>query len=212
MLHMSCQMQEMHKGNYTYATKELPHKTHKPPAPRGEAKRARHHWQKSKEHKTHKLPLNSCIKAKEHTKLTLHTWDRAKSLKNQVTWPRPNTWRSQIHLPLSFLQKPLILVHHPRKWCTSMSPTGYEAEEPPPISTKCSLGLPPATQNQERERANDSTLGLVPKVWNQCRAISSKVGLATFILSNLSNLEPPWENHSRLTGGVRVPRKRKHGP
>jgi hypothetical protein len=26
-----------------------------------------------KEHKTHKLPLNSCIKAKKHTKLTLHT-------------------------------------------------------------------------------------------------------------------------------------------
>jgi hypothetical protein len=26
-----------------------------------------------KERKTHKLPLNSCIKAKEHTKLTLHT-------------------------------------------------------------------------------------------------------------------------------------------
>jgi hypothetical protein len=25
MLHMPCQMQEMHKGNYTYATKELPH-------------------------------------------------------------------------------------------------------------------------------------------------------------------------------------------
>jgi hypothetical protein len=48
MLHMPCQMQEMHKGNYTYATKELSHKTHKPPAPQGEAKRARHHWQKSK--------------------------------------------------------------------------------------------------------------------------------------------------------------------
>jgi hypothetical protein len=25
MLHMPCQMQEMHKGNYTYITKELPH-------------------------------------------------------------------------------------------------------------------------------------------------------------------------------------------
>jgi hypothetical protein len=25
MLHMPCQMQEMHKGNYTYATKELSH-------------------------------------------------------------------------------------------------------------------------------------------------------------------------------------------
>jgi hypothetical protein len=136
-----------------------------------------------------------------------------------VAWPRPHTWRSQIHLPLSFLQKSLILVHHPRKWCTSMSPPGYEAGEPPPISTKCSPGFPPATQNQEWEQANDSTLGLVP---NQCRAISSKVGLATSILSrlskmrsilsNLSNLEPPWENHSHLTGVVRVPQKGKHGP
>jgi hypothetical protein len=25
MLHMPCQIQDMHKGNYTYATKELPH-------------------------------------------------------------------------------------------------------------------------------------------------------------------------------------------
>jgi hypothetical protein len=28
---------------------------------------------RTKKHKTHKLPLNSSIKAKEHTKLTLHT-------------------------------------------------------------------------------------------------------------------------------------------
>jgi hypothetical protein len=28
---------------------------------------------RAKEHKTHKLPVNSWIKAKEHTKLTLHT-------------------------------------------------------------------------------------------------------------------------------------------
>jgi hypothetical protein len=83
-----------------------------------------------------------------------------------VAWPRPHTWRSQIHLPLSFLQKSLVLVHRPRKWCASMSPPGYEAGEPSPISTKCSPGLPPAIENQERERANDSTLGLVPKVSN----------------------------------------------
>jgi hypothetical protein len=170
---------------------------------------------RAKECKTHKLPLFSCIKAKEHTKLTLHTWDGENSIMNQVVWPRPHTWRSQIHLPLSFLQKSLILVHHPRKWCTSMSPPGYKVGEPPPLSTKCSPGLPPATQNQERERANDSTLGLVPKVSDQCWAISSKVGLATSILprlsklrsilSNLSNLEPPWENYSRLIRGVRLP-------
>jgi hypothetical protein len=40
---------------------------------------AQHHWQKSKEHKTHKLPLNTCTRAKEHTKLTPSTCDRAKS-------------------------------------------------------------------------------------------------------------------------------------
>jgi hypothetical protein len=73
----------------------------------------------------------------------------------------------------------------------------------------------------KREWANDWTLGLVLKVSNQCRAISSKVGLATpilprlsklrSILSNLSNLEQPWENHSHLTRGVRVPQNGKHG-
>jgi hypothetical protein len=46
--HVTYAMQEMHKGNYTYATTDLPHKNHKPPAPRGEAKRARHYRQKSK--------------------------------------------------------------------------------------------------------------------------------------------------------------------
>jgi phage regulator Rha-like protein len=66
-------MQEMHKGNYTYATNELPHKTHKLPTTRGEEKRLETTGKRAKEHKTHKLPLNSCIKAKEHTKVTLHT-------------------------------------------------------------------------------------------------------------------------------------------
>jgi hypothetical protein len=28
---------------------------------------------RTKKHKNHKLPLNSCIKVKEHTTLTLHT-------------------------------------------------------------------------------------------------------------------------------------------
>jgi hypothetical protein len=49
-------MQEMHKGNYTYATKELPHKTHKPSAPRGEEKGLDTTGKRAKEHKTHKLP------------------------------------------------------------------------------------------------------------------------------------------------------------
>jgi hypothetical protein len=42
MLHMPCQMQEMHKGNYTYATKELPHtqlkKSNTPSSPRKRVK------------------------------------------------------------------------------------------------------------------------------------------------------------------------------
>jgi hypothetical protein len=63
----------MHKGIYTYATKELANKTHKPPARQGEEKGLDTTIKRTKEHKTHNLPLNSCIKAKEHTKLTLHT-------------------------------------------------------------------------------------------------------------------------------------------
>jgi hypothetical protein len=35
--HAKCK--ECTKESYTYATKELPHKTHKPPAPRREAKK-----------------------------------------------------------------------------------------------------------------------------------------------------------------------------
>jgi hypothetical protein len=49
MLHMPCQMQEMHKGKLYICYKGAPtHKAHKRPAPQGEAKRARHHRQKSK--------------------------------------------------------------------------------------------------------------------------------------------------------------------
>jgi hypothetical protein len=32
-------------------------------------------------HKTHKLPLNTCTRAKEHTKLTLSTCETAKNTK-----------------------------------------------------------------------------------------------------------------------------------
>jgi hypothetical protein len=85
MLHMPGQMQEMHKEKLYICYKGAPtHKAHKQPAPRGEAKRARRHRQKSKEAQTHKLPLNTCTRAKEHTKLTLSTHDRAKSETNQV--------------------------------------------------------------------------------------------------------------------------------
>jgi hypothetical protein len=67
-------MQEMHKGNYTYATKELPHtKLTNDRLLEMRQKGLDTTGKRAKEHKTHKLPLNSCIKAKEHTKLTLHT-------------------------------------------------------------------------------------------------------------------------------------------
>jgi hypothetical protein len=68
MLHMTCQMQEMHKGKLYICYKGAPtHKAHRRPAPRGEVKRHRHHRKKSKEAQTHKLPLNTCTRAKEHT-------------------------------------------------------------------------------------------------------------------------------------------------
>jgi hypothetical protein len=66
-------MQEMHKGNYTYATKELPHTKLTNRLLEGRQKGLDITSKRAKEHKTHKLPLNTCIKFKEHTKLTLYT-------------------------------------------------------------------------------------------------------------------------------------------
>jgi hypothetical protein len=68
-------MQECIKGKINICYKGAPTlKAHKRPAPRGEAKKGLDTTGKiAKEHKTHKLPINSCIKAKEHTKLTLPT-------------------------------------------------------------------------------------------------------------------------------------------
>jgi hypothetical protein len=67
-------MHEMHKGNYTYVTKELPHtKLTNDRLLEGRQKGLDTTSKRAKEHKIHKLPLNSCIKAKKHTKLTLHT-------------------------------------------------------------------------------------------------------------------------------------------
>jgi hypothetical protein len=64
----------MHKGNYTYATKELPHtELTNDRLLEGRQKGLDTTGKKAKERKTHKLPLNTCTKAKEHTKLTLHT-------------------------------------------------------------------------------------------------------------------------------------------
>jgi hypothetical protein len=67
-------MQEMHKGNYTYATKELPHtKLTNDRLLEGRQKWLDTTGKRAKERKTHKLPLNTRTRAKEHTKLTLHT-------------------------------------------------------------------------------------------------------------------------------------------
>jgi hypothetical protein len=64
----------MHKGNYTYATKELPHtKLTNDRLLEGRQKGLDTTGKRAKECKTHKLPLKTCTRAKEHTKLTLHT-------------------------------------------------------------------------------------------------------------------------------------------
>jgi hypothetical protein len=62
------------KESYTYATKELPQtKLTNNRLLEGRQKGLDTTSRRAKKRKTHKLPLNSCIKAKEHTKLTLHT-------------------------------------------------------------------------------------------------------------------------------------------
>jgi hypothetical protein len=43
---------------------------------------------REKKHKNHKLPLNTCTRAKEHTKLTLSTHHRAKSTLSTQTAPK----------------------------------------------------------------------------------------------------------------------------
>jgi hypothetical protein len=62
------------KKSYTYSTKELPHtKLRNDRLLKGRQKGLDTIGKRAKEHKTHKLPLNACTRAKEHTKLTLHT-------------------------------------------------------------------------------------------------------------------------------------------
>jgi hypothetical protein len=64
----------MHKRNYTYATKGLPHtKLTNHRLLEGRQKGLDTTDKRAKEHKTHKLPLNTCIRFKEHTRLTLYT-------------------------------------------------------------------------------------------------------------------------------------------
>jgi hypothetical protein len=60
--------------SYTYATKELPHiKLRNHRLLEGRQKGLDVTSKRAKERKTHKLPLNTCIKFQEHIKLTLHT-------------------------------------------------------------------------------------------------------------------------------------------
>jgi hypothetical protein len=62
------------KESYTYATKELPHtKLTNGRLLEGRQKGLDTTDKRAKESKTHKLPLNTCIRFKKHTKLTLYT-------------------------------------------------------------------------------------------------------------------------------------------
>jgi hypothetical protein len=76
--------------------------------------------QKAKEHKTHKLPLNTCTRTKEHTKLTLDTCEKAKNKRDQVAWRKPHNSKSPNYLPWS-----LALVHRPQKWCSPLTSPGW---------------------------------------------------------------------------------------
>jgi hypothetical protein len=68
------------KESYTYSTKELPHtKLTNDRLLEGRQKGLDTTSKRARKHKTHKLPINTCTRAKEHTKLTLSTHDRAKS-------------------------------------------------------------------------------------------------------------------------------------
>jgi hypothetical protein len=57
-----------------HVTKELPHtKLTNNRLLKGRQKGLVTTGKRAKERKTHKIPLNTCTRAKEHTKLTLHT-------------------------------------------------------------------------------------------------------------------------------------------
>jgi hypothetical protein len=69
---------ECTKESYTYATHQLRKPTThtkltKDRLLEGRQKGLDTTGKRAKEHKTHKLPLNTCTRAKEHTMLTLHT-------------------------------------------------------------------------------------------------------------------------------------------
>jgi hypothetical protein len=73
------------KSSQHQLKKPTTHKAHKRPAPRGEAKGLDNTDKIAKEQKTHKLPLNTCIRDKEHTKLTLSTLEIGQRAK-QTEW------------------------------------------------------------------------------------------------------------------------------
>jgi hypothetical protein len=76
--HAKCQ--KCTKESYTYSTKELPHtKLTNDRLLEGRQKGLDTIGNRAKKRKTHKLPLNTCTRAKEHTKLTLSTNDIEKS-------------------------------------------------------------------------------------------------------------------------------------
>jgi hypothetical protein len=80
ILHMQCQMQEMQKGNIHMCYKGAPtHQLINDRLLEGRQKGLDTTDKGAKERKTHKLPLNTCTRAKKHTKLTLSTHDREKS-------------------------------------------------------------------------------------------------------------------------------------
>jgi hypothetical protein len=77
-MHAKCK--KCTKESYTYATKELPHiKLTNDRLLEGRKKGLDTTDKRSKKHKNHKLPPNTCTRPKEHTKLTIITHDRAKS-------------------------------------------------------------------------------------------------------------------------------------
>jgi hypothetical protein len=77
-------MQEMHKGNYTYATKELPHtKLTNDQLLEGRQKGLDTTGKRAKEHKINKLPLTHALRPKsiQSSPYTLETRKRAKRTK-----------------------------------------------------------------------------------------------------------------------------------
>jgi hypothetical protein len=85
------------KESYTNATKELHHQLRKPNTYtkltnnrllEGRQKGLDTTGKRAKKHKNHNLPLNTCTRGKKHTKLTLCTHDKAKSMLSTQAPPK----------------------------------------------------------------------------------------------------------------------------